>query len=123
MGTSLLFILLHVHDMSKGKLGSEPFKQHFRHSLPNVAEMEESLASINIQILMIYLTLTEINGCFTLIRGCVKNFKKYIAYMSIQFYTQISQNLPITPKMEKAQITQYLSLLTDEKVTIASEIQ
>ena len=34
---------------------------------------------------------------------------------------QISQNLSITPKMEKAQIVQYLSLLTDEKVRVASK--
>lgn len=35
---------------------------------------------------------------------------------NILFYWQISQNLSITPKMDKTQITQYLSLLTDEKV-------
>lgn len=35
---------------------------------------------------------------------------------------QISQNLSVTPKMEKAQIVQYLSLLTDEKVRLLSKI-
>lgn len=34
---------------------------------------------------------------------------------------EISQNLSITPKMEKAQITQYLSLLTDEKDNLVSK--
>ena len=32
------------------------------------------------------------------------------------YFPQISQNLSVIPKMEKAKITQYLSLLTDEKV-------
>lgn len=34
---------------------------------------------------------------------------------------EISQNLSVTPKMEKAQIVQYLSLLTDEKDNLVSK--
>jgi len=34
---------------------------------------------------------------------------------------EISQNLSVTPKMEKAQITQYLSLLADEKDNLVSK--